>query len=319
MSLFLVKRLLSLLSILFIASLIIFFTIDSLPGDAAQIQLGVNAQEDTLAAKRAALGLDRPALVRYWAWVSGFVFGDMGTSLSYNVPVSTMVKDRMGVSVPLALIALILATVIGLFVGVAAASRHKKPTDTSVMAFSQIGVAIPNFWFGFLLIMVFALYFRVLPAGSFPGWQKEPGLLGIWLGLKSLILPSIALAFPQAAILARVTRSNLLETSGELFVRTARAKGLTRQQAIWRHALRNAMIPVVTIMGLQFSFLIAGAIVIERVFNLAGIGSLIFQAIAGRDLIVVQSLVLILVAAVVIVTFIVDLVYLWIDPRLRTA
>jgi peptide/nickel transport system permease protein len=180
------------------------------------------------------------------------------------------------------------------------------------MAASQLGIAIPNFWFAILLILLFAVQLRWLPAGGFPGWSA-----GAWPGLRALLLPTIALALPQAAILARVARSAMLESLDEDYVRTARAKGLPRNAALWRHAVPNALIPVVTILGLQFSFLLAGTIIIEQVFYLPGLGRLLFQAIAQRDLIVVESLVVLLAAAVVVVNFLVDLAYLWLDPRLR--
>ncbi len=218
----------------------------------------------------------------------------------------------MWVSVPLALMALTLSIVIAFPVGMIAAAKRNSATDVAIMGATQLGIAIPNFWFAMLLVLVFSIGLRWFSAGGFPGWDA-----GFFLGLKSLTLPAIALALPQASILARVMRSSLLDTLHEDFMRTARAKGLTSGQAIRRHALRNALIPVMTIIGLQFSFLLAGAIIIENVFFLPGLGRLIFQAIAQRDLIVVKSVVLLLVAAVVTVTFAVDLTYALIDPRLR--
>jgi peptide/nickel transport system permease protein len=173
-------------------------------------------------------------------------------------------------------------------------------------------VAVPNFWFAMLLILLFAVWLGWVPAGGFPGWDA-----GWWPALRSLLLPALALALPQAAILARLTRSAVLEALAEDYVRTARAKGLNRREAVWRHAVPNALIPVVTIMGLQFSFLVAGTIIIENVFYLPGIGRLTFQAIAQRDLTVVRDLVVVIAALVIIVNFVVDLLYLWLDPRLR--
>jgi peptide/nickel transport system permease protein len=223
-----------------------------------------------------------------------------------------LVTERAVVSLPLALISLALSTAIAIPVGVFAAARRGRPADTISMAASQVGVAVPNFWFALLLVYVFAVWLQLVPAGGFPGWSA-----GIWPALKALVLPAIALALPQAAILARVTRSALVEVLGEDFIRTARAKGLPRQKVLWRHALRNAMLPVLTILGLQFAFLLAGTIIIENVFYLPGLGRLVFQAITQRDLIVVESVVMLLVAAVVIVNLLVDLSYAVIDPRLR--
>jgi peptide/nickel transport system permease protein len=180
------------------------------------------------------------------------------------------------------------------------------------MGATQLGVAIPNFWFALLLVYVFAVGLRLLPAGGFPGWE-----VGYWSALKSLIMPAIALALPQAAILARVTRSALLEVLSEDYIRTARAKGLPARRVLWRHALRNALIPVLTILGLQFAFLLAGTIIIENVFYLPGLGRLIFQAITQRDLIVVEGVVMLLAATVIVVNLLVDISYAIVDPRLR--
>ncbi|MGL4444616.1 MAG: ABC transporter permease, partial [Alsobacter sp.] len=177
---------------------------------------------------------------------------------------------------------------------------------------TQIGIAVPNFWFAMLLVLLFAITLRWLPSGGFPGWNA-----GVWPGLRALILPAVALALPQASILARVMRSSLLETLSDDYVRTARAKGLSQGQALRRHALRNALIPVLTIMGLQFSFLLAGTIIIENVFYLPGLGRLVFQAINQRDLMVVKSVVMLLVTSVIVVNFLVDIAYAIVDPRLR--
>ncbi len=306
------KRTLILLATLIVASLVVFVSLEIVPGDPASYMLGLNAQEDTVAALRAELGLDKPKIARYFSWVSGLVTGDFGTSYTYRTPVADMVQDRMWVSLPLAIYALALSTLIAFPAGVYAASRRGGAGDTTVMGLTQLGVAIPNFWFAMLLVLLFAIKLRWFSAGGFPGWDA-----GFFQAMKSLTLPAIALALPQASILTRVMRSSLLDVLNEDFMRTARAKGLTRRQALWKHALRNAMIPVLTIMGLQFSFLLAGAIIIENVFYLPGLGRLIFQSIASRDLIVVESVVMLLVLAVVLVTFLVDLAYAWVDPRLR--
>ena len=306
------KRLISLLVSLAVASVVIFAVIEIAPGDPASFMLGVNAREDTLAALRSELGLDVPKWQRYVDWVSGMIVGDFGTSYQYRTPVAQMVADRMWVSLPLALFALALSTVIAIPAGIFAAARRGGPGDITVMGATQLGVAIPNFWFAMMLVLVFAINLRWFSAGGFVGWDE-----GLFAGLKSLTLPAIALALPQAAILARVMRSALLDVLGEDFMRTARAKGLTARQALWRHGLRNALIPVLTILGLQFAFLIAGGIIIEQVFYLPGLGRLIFQSISARDLIVVESVVMLLVFAVIMVNFFVDLAYALVDPRLR--
>ncbi|TNF64455.1 MAG: ABC transporter permease [Rhodobacteraceae bacterium] len=307
------KRLISLIISLAVASLVIFFVIEVAPGDPAQFMLGMNAQPDTLAALRAELGLDVPKWERYLDWVGGMLTGDFGTSYTYRTPVADMVADRLWVSLPLALYALTLSTLIAFPAGIYAAARRGRAGDVAVMGATQLGVAIPNFWFAMMLVLIFAINLRWFGAGGFAGWDK-----GFWAGIHSLTLPAIALALPQAAILARVMRSSLLDILGEDFMRTARAKGLSRRQALWRHGLRNALIPVLTIIGLQFAFLMAGAIIIEQVFYLPGLGRLIFQSISARDLIVVESVVMLLVFAVIVVNFLVDLAYAAVDPRLRS-
>ena len=306
------SRLLSLGLSLIAASLVIFAVIEVIPGDPASYMLGLNASPDTVAALRAELGLDGGLVERYLGWAAGMVTGDFGLSYTYRVPVAELVAERLKVSLPLALYALTLSTLIALPVGLAAAARRGRAADYGIMGATQLGIAVPNFWFAMLLVLVFAVQLRWFSAGGFPGW--EAGLLP---GLKALTLPAVALALPQASILARVLRSALIETLGQDYVRTARAKGLSEGQALTRHALRNAMIPVLTILGLQFSFLLAGAIIIENVFFLPGLGRLIFQGITQRDLIVVESVTMLLVAAVILVTFLVDLAYAAADPRLR--
>ena len=307
-----IGRITSLCLSLLVASLVIFAVVEVVPGDPAAYMLGVNARPDTVAALRSELGLDVSRGERYLAWVTGMLRGDFGQSYTYRTPVTQMILDRIGVSLPLALFALALTVLIAFPAGIYAASRRGGPGDIGVMGATQLGVAIPNFWFAMILVLIFAIKLRWFSAGGFPGWDK-----GLWPGIKALILPSIALALPQAAILARVMRSSLLDMLGEDFIRTARAKGLTRRQALWRHAVRNALIPVLTIIGLQFSFLLAGGIVIEQVFFLPGLGRLIFQAISARDLIVVESVVMLLVFLVILVNFTVDLAYAAVDPRLR--
>ena len=306
------RRLTALMVTLLVASLLIFLLLEILPGDPAAVILGVGAQEDTLRALRAELGLDLPAPVRYLNWLGEVLQGDLGRSYTYDTPVQELLLNRVELSLPLALLAILLSTGIAIPLGVFAASRHRKVADTGIMGFAQFGVAVPNFWFAILLILLFSVKLGWFSAGGFAGWDA-----GWFPAFQSLVLPAVALALPQAAILARVTRSSVLETVQEDYIRTARAKGLSRSQALWRHAVRNALIPVVTILGLQLSFLLAGTIIIENVFYLPGVGRLLFQAIAQRDLMVVKNLVLVLAATVVLINFLVDLLYAVLDPRLR--
>jgi peptide/nickel transport system permease protein len=278
--------------------------------------LGTSATPEAVQALSRQLGLDQPAVVRYGRWIAGLARGDLGTSVAYDTPVAELIRERLAVTAPLALMAMVLTTVAALALGLFAASRHNELGDVGVMAASQIGIAIPNFWFAILLILVFAVKLHWFAAGGFPGWSGDDGG-GAWPALKALILPAIALAVVQAAILARITRSAVLDVLREDFVRTARAKGLNRRQVLWGHVLRNAFVPVLTVMGLQFANLLTGTVVVENVFSLPGLGRLIFQAISNRDLVVVQNVVMLMAAAVILINFAVDVLYAVIDPRLK--
>jgi peptide/nickel transport system permease protein len=312
MGIFLLKRFASFAATLLAASIVIFAVQGLLPGNAAQVMLGESATPEAVQALSQKLGLDQPAVVRYGRWVRGLLTGDLGTSVAYDTPVAQLIGERLVVTAPLALMAMLLTAAIALTLGVYAAANHNQLGDVGVMAASQLGIAVPNFWFAILLILVFAVKLQWFSAGGFPGWEDDP-----WLAFKSLILPAVALAVVQAAILARITRSAVLDVLREDFVRTARAKGLSRRQVLWRHVLRNAFVPVLTVMGLQFASLLTGTVIIEKVFALPGIGLLIFQAISNRDFVVVQDLVMLLAAAVIVINFVVDVLYAVIDPRLK--
>jgi peptide/nickel transport system permease protein len=312
MSVFVLRRLLTLLATLVGASLIIFLVLDALPGNAAQMLMGPDASPDAVRALTIKLGLDQPLLYRYGHWIKGMTVGDLGNSYAYGTPVAELIIERLTLTVPLAIMSMLITVALALAAGIFTAANHNKPGDVGVMSLTQIGIALPNFWFAILLILLFSVKLQWLSAGGFAGWGD-----GIWAGVRSLLLPAISLAVVQAAILARVTRSAMLDVLREDFVRTARAKGLSKREVLWRHALRNAMIPVLTVMGLQFANLLAGTIVIENVFYLPGLGRLIFQSIANRDLIVVRNCVMLLAAMVVIVNFVVDVLYAFIDPRIK--
>ena len=290
----------------------IFFILEVLPGDPAAIMLGTAAREDTLAALRQELGLDRPAPERYLAWIGGLLHGDLGTSITYRMPVSTLVAERFAVTLPLSLLAILFSTLIALPLGVAAAANRDRVVDRAVLVFSQIGVAVPNFWIGLLFILLFATVARLVSRRRLSRMGA-----GFKAGFQALLLPALALALPQAAVLTRVTRSAVLEVIGADFVRTARAKGVDRQATLWRHVVPNALIPVTTILGLQLSFFFGGAILVENVFNLPGLGRLAYQALAQRDLVVIKDVVLIFSGLVIVVNFLVDLGYVFLDPRLR--
>ena len=306
------RRLTSIAVTLLAATLVIFLLVEVAPGDTATFMMGLNAQPEALAALREELGLDQSIAQRYLSWVGGMLQGDFGTSYTYRTPILELILGRLEVSLPLAIYAILLAVVFAIPAGLVAARRRGQVVDGLVMGATQVGIALPNFWFAILLVIVFASGLRWFPVGGFPGW--EAGYLNAVI---ALTLPAIALAIPQAAILARIVRSSLLDTLTEDYIRTARAKGLTQSQVLTRHALGNAAIPVLTILGLQFSFLLAGAIIIENVFYLPGLGRLVFQAILQRDLIVVESVVFLLAFATVIIAFVVDLAYAAVDPRIR--
>lgn len=306
------RRLITLFATLIVTATIVFVALEILSGDPAEVMLGLNATPETVAAVRADLGLDKPAVVRFGSWIYGLATGDLGRSYAYRVPVSELVVERLQVTFPLTLMAMVISTAIGIPAGLVAASRAGKWRDIVVMTLAEIGLSVPNFWFGILFVLLFSVTLQWLPAGGFAGWDH-----GVFAGLRSLLLPAISLALPQAAIIARLMRSAAIDALSEDWVRTARAKGLTRGATLLKHVLRNAMVPVVTILGLQFSYLIAGTIIIENVFALPGLGRLIFQAIGDHDIIVVKDLVVIFAGIVVVVNFIVDLLYGLIDPRLR--
>ncbi len=313
---FLARRLFTLALTLWLATVLVFLVMEALPGDPALVMLGTEAREDTLAALRRAMGLDRPAPERYAAWVAGLARGDLGVSLTYDRPVADLVAERLLVTVPLAFLALAFSTAAAVPLGLWAAMRGRGPGgragDWAVLGFAQLGIAIPSFWFGILLILVFAVELGWFAAGGFPGWDA-----GVGPALHALVLPAAALALPEAAILARVTRSALLDVLREDWMRTAQAKGLGARAALVGHALPNALSPVATVIGLQFAFLVAGAVVIETVFTLPGLGRLMHQAVGQRDLALVRDAVVLLAALVVVVSFLVDVVVAALDPRPR--
>ena len=283
-----------------------------LPGDPAAIVLGTGARPDTLAALRAQMGLDRPLPAQFIGWLADLARGRLGVSHTYGTPVADLIAPRLALTLPLAGLAIVLTVLIALPAGVLAAARRGRATDTVTMTAAQIGIAVPNFWLGLLLILTFAVALPWLPAGGFPGWEAGAGP-----ALRALLLPAVALALPQAAILARVTRTAVLETLAAPYVRTARAKGASQAAALWRHAVPNALLPVLTVLGLQIAFLLAGTIIIESVFSLAGLGRLVFQAIAQRDLPVVQDMTVLLAGVVILVNHAVDAAHVALDPRLR--
>jgi ABC-type dipeptide/oligopeptide/nickel transport system permease component/ABC-type transport system substrate-binding protein len=311
-SAFIAQRVTMLLATLLAATVVVFVIVQVVPGDPVRYMMGLQADPESIAVLRHQLGLDEGAWPRYLSWVGGLLHGDFGLSYTYRVPVGALLAERLQISLPLAIYALLISTVLAFAAALYAAVRRGSAGDALVGGMTQLGLAIPNFWLGILLVLIFAIGLHWVSAGGFPGWDS-----GFWTALKALTLPAIALAMPQAAILARVLRGALIEALREDYIRTARAKGAGEWRLITRHALPNALVPVLTILGLQFSFLLAGGVIIENVFFLPGLGRLVFQAIVQRDLIVVQSIVVVLVFAVVSVTFLVDLGYVLVNPQLR--
>ncbi len=312
MTAYLIKKTAVLVALLLLVSLTVFSVLFVLPGDPAQIILGINASPETLATLRARMGLDQPFWTQYGQWVGSLLRGTGGQSITYDIPVASLIGSRLAVTGPLALMAMAIAVVLALPLGIFAARHQNRPGDAAVMAGTQLGLAIPEFWLGILLMLLFSVHWGLFASGGFPGWAEDVGS-----SLKALCLPALALGLIRAAILTRLIRSAMLEVLREDYVRTARAKGLKERSVVYGHALKNALIPVLTIFGLQMGQLLAGAIIIENVFTLPGLGKLVFQAIGQRDLPVVREVVLFMAAAVVIVNYLVDISYAVVDPRVR--
>ncbi|HEY0314911.1 MAG TPA: ABC transporter substrate-binding protein [Sphingomonas sp.] len=307
------RRLAVLLVTMLAATVLIFLLVQIAPGDPAAFMMGLDASPQAVRALHAELGLGGSPVARYAGWLGGMLLhGDLGTSFTYRVPVSGLVAERLGVSLPLALLATLFSILIGVPLGALAARGRGGAFDRIATWGARIGIAMPSFWLAILLVLLFSVSLRWLPSGGFPGWDG-----GVGAALIALILPVVALGLPQAAILARVTRVALLDQLGQDYVRTARAKGASADVALYRHALPNALGPVAVVLGLQIPFLLAGSAIVENVFFLPGLGRLLLQAVAQRDLIVVQAIVLLLVAAAILASFAADVAQAIIDPRIR--
>jgi peptide/nickel transport system permease protein len=306
---FLSRRFVAALITLALATVVVFAVVEVLPGDPALVMLGTEARPDTLAALRAKYGFDQPLHVRYLKWIAGLLTFDLGASHAYGTQVSKLIADRLVVTLPLGAMSLSWALLVAIPLGVFAAWKHRRPGDWGVMGFSQLGISIPNFWFGIVLVLLFAVTLQLFPAGGFPGWQDPVK------AVHALILPALSLSLGEIAILTRVTRSSMLDTLREDYVRTARAKGAPERDVLFRHALRNALIPVTTVAGLIAGFLIAGAVIIESVFRLPGVGQLVYDSINNRDLIVIKNVVILFTILVLAVNLLVDVAYAVLDPR----
>jgi len=302
----------ALLATLFFVSVLVFIVVHVLPGDPALIIIGPEGSPDAAARLREAMGLDRPLPVQYADWVGHALRGDLGRSIQYDVPVTSLVLSRLQVTLPLTLLAGGFMVAAAVPLGVFAATRHRRLPDYVTMALSQLGVAVPGFWAGLLLILLFSVRLGWVRSGGFDGWGQ-----GVWPAVKSLLLPAVALGFFQFAVLARTTRSAVLEVLREEYVKTARAKGVGEASVLFRHTLGNAMIPILTVAGIQLGQLMAGSIILESVFYLPGLGRLALGAISARDLPVVQGVVLFVASMIVIINVAVDILYGVLDPRIR--
>jgi peptide/nickel transport system permease protein len=309
---YLVRRSIALVLTLLFVSIVTFVVVNVLPGDPAEIIMGTEGSPEALAALRAKLGLDRPLPIQYVGWLKRALSGDLGISIQYDVAVGQLIVSRLSVTFPLAGLAIGFTILAGIPLGIVAASHHRSPGDVGAMVLSQLGVAVPSFWAGLLLILLFSVHLGWFPAGGFTGWAETPGG-----ALRSLLLPAIALGLVQTAILTRTTRSAMLEVLREDYVQTARSKGLSDRLVLYKHALKNGLITIVTLLGLQVGHLLAGSIIIENVFYLPGLGRLALGAISARDLPVVQGIVLFMATVIVFINFAVDLLYGWLDPRIR--
>ncbi len=300
------------------ASLIVFLIIEGLPGDPASLMLGLEAREDTLQALRTELNLDQPLWVRYGLWLWGMVQGDFGLSFTYNVPVSDLILERLFLSLPLIFYCMGLTLLLAIPLGIYSAFHYHQRLDKLIALFTRIGIAIPNFWLGLLLIFLFSVTLGWFPAGGFQSWfSKDQSIISSMAdGMYRLTLPAFALAVPQIAILARITRSTMIDVLNQDFLRTARAKGCSWRVCLWRHAFPNALIIMATLVGLQFSFLLSGTILVETLFSLPGLGRLLFQAVLQRDLITVRAVVLLMVITIMLVNFGLNRLASMLDPRL---
>lgn len=307
------QRLGILLGSLLVSSVIVFTFMAVLPGNPARVALGVNASDAAVAQMEQRFGLDRPLVVQYADWVQGLLGFDLGQSYVTRADIAPQVVDRFLVTLWLVAAAMVIAVVIAMPIGTLMAVRHRRPSGLVLSALSQVGVAVPAFLAGILLVALFAVRLGWLPANGWTPPAEDPLMF-----LQQLVLPALSLGLVQGAVLTRYVRSSVLDVLREDYLRTARAKGLRPGQALRRHGLRNAAVPVVTVLALQLATLLVGAVVVERVFVIPGLGSLLLDSVANRDLIMVQDVVMILVVAVLLVNFVVDLLYVAIDPRLRT-
>ncbi len=314
MALVLGRRLVWMVPILLGVSVIVFSMMHLAPGDPAEALLGPRSTEQTLRQTRKALGLDQPIHVQYGRWVLNAAQGDLGESVRLNRPVAPEVVSRFRKSALLASIAFVVAVVTGVVVGAVSAVRRGSILDNALMAVTVTGISMPPFYLGMLLIILFSVRLDLLPTGGMYDVRQDPSLQQLGL---HLILPTLTLAAVPIAVIARIMRSSMLEVIGQDFIRTARAKGLRGRHVVTRHALRNALIPVVAVVGLQVGYLLSAAALVEVVFSWPGLGSLLVQSVVTRDLPLAQGAVLLIAVIYVVVNIVTDLVQAWLDPRIH--
>lgn len=316
MTTYIIKRLLALVLVLLGISIVVFFLLQMVPGDPALALLGPMATQENLANLRAALGLDQPLIVQYLRWLGKILQGDFGTSIQQRTAVLPLLIERFGNTLILTVTAVIISTLIGIPAGVISATRQYSIFDRLSMLLALFGNSMPAFWLGLMSILVFALRLGWFPAA---GMWPIVGDRTLWTLLHHLTLPAVTLGISTAAVTARITRSSMLEVIRQDYVRTAHAKGLKRAVVTRRHALKNALLPVLTVIAVQFGFLLGGAVITETVFSWPGLGLALYSAISVRDFPVVQGGVLIVASAFVLINLVVDLLYAWIDPRIHYA
>lgn len=309
---YILKRILSLIPVLFVVSIVIFMIVHLTPGDPAAVMLGEEATAEQISELREQLGLNLPIYEQYVQWVFGVMKGDLGTSFFMKEPVTQAIFEHLKPTVSLAILAQIVALVIAIPVGIIAATRRGTLADSSIMGFSLLGMSVPSFLLGLLLILLFGVQLGWLPVAGY-----KPLSAGVWDHLKYLIMPAISLGSIQAALIARMTRTSMLDVLNTNYIKTATAKGVKKRNIVYRHALRNAFLPVLTVIGQSFGTLIAGAVVTETIFNIPGIGQLIINSVARRDYAVIQGVVLFVTLSYVLINLVIDLLYSVIDPRVR--
>lgn len=309
---FLLRRLISMIITTALVVVMIFLVFRIIPGDPALILLGTEADESQIEAMRQKLGTDRPVLEQFFRWIGGVFNGNLGESLRFTQPVLRLIGDRLVVTLPLALMAISIVMVVGIPSGLLLALYRNSLIDTLFSLLTQLGIAVPSFWAGILLMMLFSVQLGWLPIGTFTSWQEDARA-----AFRSLILPAVAVALPPLAIVVRYVRNGFIDQWNQDYVRTAMSKGLSQRLIIYRHVLRNTLVPVITVLGIIFADIVSGTLVIEQVFALPGIGRLLVTAVGYRDFPLLQGLALYIALVVIGLNFLVDIAYRWIDPRIR--